>query len=280
MRQRLDGARLGQSRRPLHQQVPIGQQSKFVRLEGEFQSAGVYQVQPGETLRQLIRRIGGFTSQAYLYGAEFTRESVREDQQARLDQYVNELDKSIEQNAGAQRGLSPDEALAEHQALEGQRALVEKLRQLRATGRIVLELKPTASSLDQIPDLVLEDGDRLLVPFRPATVNVIGAVYNTNSFIYKPGKTFGDYLRLSGGATRNGDKGRSFVIRADGTTVSRYGHSSLFFNNFDSTRLMAGDTIVVPEKLDKGVVLRGFKDWTTIISQFVLGAAAAKVLFP
>ncbi|HST79372.1 MAG TPA: SLBB domain-containing protein, partial [Verrucomicrobiae bacterium] len=261
-------------------QVPIGQQSKFVRLEGEFQSAGVYQVQPGETLRQLIRRIGGFTSQAYLYGAEFTRESVREDQQARLDQYVNELDKSIEQNAGAQRGLSPDEALAEHQALEGQRALVEKLRQLRATGRIVLELKPTASSLDQIPDLVLEDGDRLLVPFRPATVNVIGAVYNTNSFIYKPGKTFGDYLRLSGGATRNGDKGRSFVIRADGTTVSRYGHSSLFFNNFDSTRLMAGDTIVVPEKLDKGVVLRGFKDWTTIISQFVLGAAAAKVLFP
>jgi protein involved in polysaccharide export with SLBB domain len=260
-------------------QVPIGQQSKFVRLEGEFQSAGVYQVLPGETLRHLITRVGGFTPQAYLYGAEFTRESVREDQQQRLDQYVNDLDKSIEQGAGAQRGLSPDEALAEHQALEGQRRLVEKLRQLRATGRIVLQLKPNAS-LNELPDLVLEDGDRFLVPFRPATVNVIGAVYNTNSFIYKPGQTFGDYLRLSGGATRNGDKSRSFIIRADGTTVSKYGHSSLFFNNFDSTRLMAGDTIVVPEKLDKGVVLRGFKDWTTIISQFVLGAAAAKVLFP
>jgi polysaccharide export outer membrane protein len=260
-------------------QVPIGQQSKFVRLEGEFHSAGVYQVQPGETLRHLIARVGGLTPQAYLYGAEFTRESVREDQQERLDQYVNELDKSIEQGASGQRGLSPDEALAEHQAVEGQRRLVEKLRQLRATGRIVLQLKPD-SSLSELPDLILEDGDRFLVPFRPATVNVIGAVYNTNSFIYKPGQTFGDYLRLSGGATKNGDKGRSFIIRADGTTVSKYGHSSLFFNNFDSTRLMAGDTIVVPEKLDKGVVLRGFKDWTTIISQFVLGAAAAKVLFP
>ncbi|HWG87287.1 MAG TPA: hypothetical protein VN679_05845 [Candidatus Acidoferrales bacterium] len=180
----------------------------------------------------------------------------------------------------AQRGLSPDEALAEHQALEGQRRLVEKLRQLRATGRIVLQLKPNDNNLNEIPDLVLEDGDRFLVPFRPATVNVIGAVYNTNSFIYKPGQTFGDYLRLSGGATRNGDKSQSFIIRADGTTLSKHGHSSLFFNNFDSTRLMAGDTIVVPEKLDKGVVLRGFKDWTTIISQFVLGAAAAKVLFP
>ncbi|HEU5414109.1 MAG TPA: polysaccharide biosynthesis/export family protein [Candidatus Angelobacter sp.] len=257
-------------------QVPIGQQSKFVRLEGEFHSAGVYQVQAGETLRHLIARVGGLTPQAYLYGAEFSRESVREDQQERLDQYVNELDRSIEQNAGAQRGLSPDEALAERQAQEGQRRLVDKLRQVKATGRIVLQLRPNATP-DDLPDLVLEDGDRFLVPFRPATVNVLGAVYNTNSFIYKPGHTFGDYLKLSGGATKNGDKGRSFIIRADGTTLSKYGHG--FLANFDSTRLMAGDTIVVPEKLDKGAVLRGFKDWTQIISQFVLGAAAAKVLF-
>jgi protein involved in polysaccharide export with SLBB domain len=183
-------------------QVPIGQQSKFVRLEGEFESAGVYQVQPGETLRHLITRVGGFTPQAYLYGAEFTRESVREDQQERLDQYVNDLEKSIERGASSQRNLTPEEALAERQSVEGQRRLLDKLRQLKATGRIVLELKPNASSLSELPDLVLEDGDRLLVPFRPATVNVIGSVYNTNSFIYKPGKTFGEYLKLAGGATQ------------------------------------------------------------------------------
>jgi len=109
---------------------------------------------------------------------------------------------------------------------------------------------------------------------------VIGSVYNTNSFIYKQGKTFGEYLKLAGGTTANGDKGRAFIIRADGTTVSKRGHSGLIYSGFDSTRLMAGDTIVVPEKLDKGVVLRGFKDWTQIIGQFVIGAAAAKVLFP
>jgi protein involved in polysaccharide export with SLBB domain len=134
--------------------------------------------------------------------------------------------------------------------------------------------------VNQLPDLVLEDGDRLLVPFRPATVNVIGSVYNSNSFIFKPNKTVGDYMRLSGGTTRNGDKGRSFVIRADGTTVSSHGHNALLVNSFEQARLMPGDTIVVPEKLDKGVVLRGFKDWTQIISTFVIGAAAAKVLLP
>jgi protein involved in polysaccharide export with SLBB domain len=158
--------------------------------------------------------------------------------------------------------------------------LLEKLRQLKATGRIVLELKPNANNLEEIPDLTLEDGDRMLVPFQPATVNVIGAVYNSSSFIFKPGNTVGDYLRVSGGATRNGDTGRLFVIKADGTTFGQHGHNGLFLKNFNEVKLMPGDSIVVPEKLDKGVVLRGFKDWTQIISTFIIGAAAAKVLFP
>jgi polysaccharide export outer membrane protein len=261
-------------------QVPAAQQTKFVRLEGEFRTAGVYQVEPAETLRHLIVRVGGLTPQAYLYGSEFTRESTKEDQQKRLDEYINELEKSIDRNAGAQRNLSGEEALTERQSLEGQRQLLDKLRQLKATGRIVLELKPNTSDIDAIPDLPLEDGDRLLVPFRPATVNVIGSVYNSNSFIFKRDKTVGDYLKISGGPTKNGDKGHLFVIRADGTTVSGHGHNGVFSKSFTEARLSPGDTIVVPEKLDKGVVLRGFKDWTQIIGTFVIGAAAAKVLFP
>ena len=261
-------------------QVPIRQQAKFVRLEGELHSAGVYQVNPGETLRHVIQRAGGITPQAYLYGSEFTRDSTREDQQRRLDEYINDLDKSIERNAGAQRNLTGEEALAERQSQEGQRRLLDKLRQLKATGRIVLEVKPSANSVDMIPDLVLEDGDRLLIPFRPAVVNVIGAVYSNNSFILKPGKTINDYVHLSGGTKRSGDKGRTFVIRADGSTISRQDLSRLIGLSFNNLRLMPGDTIVVPEKLDKGATIRGFKDWTLVIGQFVIGAAAAKVLFP
>lgn len=261
-------------------QIPTGSQSKYVRLEGEFKSAGVYQAEAGETLRHLIRRIGGVTSQAYLYGAELDRESAREDQQKRLDEYTNELEKSIERNASSQRNLSGEEAVTEKQSQEGQRRLLDKLRQVRATGRVVLELRPDADNIDALPDLVLEDGDRLLIPYRPATVNVIGSVYNSNSFIFKPGKTFGDYLRLSGGATRNGDRGRAFIIRADGTTVGNENHHTFLVNSFNMAHLMPGDTIVIPEKLDKGVVLRGFKDWTLIVGQFIIGAAAAKVLFP
>ena len=262
-------------------EVPIGQQSKFMHVEGEVRQAGVYQVQPGETLRHLITRIGGFTPQAYLYGAEFTRESTRVDQQQRLDEYVNDLDKSVQRNTAAAAYVGdPAEATATKAAADSQRNLVEKMRGLKASGRIVLEIKPTATGTDALPDLVLEDGDRLRVPFRPATVNVIGSVYNSSAFIFLPGKTVAAYLRRAGGTRRDGDKGREFVIRADGSTVSRQQH--MFFNqNFDTLRLMPDDTIVVPEKLARGAATRAaLRDWATILGQLGLAAGGIRTIFP
>jgi len=260
-------------------QVPIGEQSKFVRLEGELKEAGVYEIHPGETLRQLITRLGGFTPQAYLFGSEFTRESTRVDQQAQLDQYVNTLDQSVQRNAAAAAYMGDAAAAAKTQS-DADRAMVDRMKGLKATGRIVLELKPNATGIDALPDLVLEDGDRLLVPFRPATVNVIGSVYTSGAFIFKPGKSVADYLRLAGGPSRGSDKAREFVVRADGSTVGRQQQSLLTGRNFDSLRLMPGDTIVVPAKLDRGAALRAFRDWATIFGQLGLAAGGIRTLFP
>ena len=263
-------------------QVPIGQQSKFMHVEGEVKQAGVYQVQPGETLRHLITRIGGLTPQAYLYGAEFTRESTRVDQQQRLDEYVNDLQRSVQRNtaAAAYVGDASDAASAKA-AADAQQHLVDKMRGLRSTGRIVLEIKPTATGTEALPELVLEDGDRLLVPFWPATVGVIGSVYNNGAFVFKPGKTVADDLRLAGGARRDGDKGREFVIRADGSTVSRQQHHGFISRNFDTLRLMPSDTIVVPEKLPRGAAARAaLRDWATILGQLGLAAGGIRTIFP
>jgi len=126
--------------------------------------------------------------------------------------------------------------------------------------------------------MVLEDGDRLFVPFRPATVSVVGAVYNSNAFIFKPGKTVAEYMRLAGGPTRDGDKRHAFVLRANGATISNQHQANLLVNNFNNLRLMPGDTIVVPEKLDRGALMRGFRDWSTVFGQFALGAAGIAAL--
>jgi len=262
-------------------QGPTAERAKFVHLEGELKKAGVYQVLPGETLRQLVNRIGGFTPQAYLFGSEFTRESTRVDQQTRLNQYANNLDQSLARSTAAASFISDATSAEDEKAnLAEAKNTVDKVKGLQATGRIVLELKPSAKGVDVLPDLPLEDGDRLLVPFRPATVNVIGAVYNSSAFIYKPEKNVSDYLRLAGGPTKSGDKGREFVIRADGSTVSRQQHSVLISRSFNALRVMPGDTIIVPEKLDRGATLRFLKDFTAILAQVGVGAAGIRAVFP
>jgi len=261
-------------------QVPIEQQSKYVRIEGEFMQAGVYKIRAGETLRQLVARLGGISPHAYLFGSVFTRESTRIAQQQKMDEAVNRLGQEVERSASvrAQNFSSPEEALGFSARIDSQRRMVDNLRKVRATGRIVLGLKPSAASVEDLPDMVLEDGDRFFVPYAPSTVTVLGAVYNENDFIWKDGWRIRDYLRQSGGTTRSADASRVYVIRADGSVRGKHSGSGWLSSSFESDRLNRGDTVVVPEKLDRVGFIRNLKDYTQIFSQFALGAAAINVL--
>jgi protein involved in polysaccharide export with SLBB domain len=256
---------------------PVEQQSRFVRLEGEFAAAGIYTLKPGETLSQLVQRAGGLTSQAYLFGSEFTRESTRKDQQRRLDEFVRELQKQVDQaSANKVADATPEEASEAASVLDTNRRMVERLREVQATGRIVLNLDPADNTLAKLADFPLEDGDHFLVPDRPATVNVLGAVYNQNSFLHDPNLRVADYLQEAGGPARDADKSRIFVIRADGAVIPKQAFSP-FGRSFESTRLNAGDTIVIPEQLAHTPFLRGLRDWTQVFAQLALGAAAIEV---
>jgi polysaccharide biosynthesis/export protein len=251
------------------------QQTKYIRLEGEFISPGVYSVAPGETLRDLVQRAGGLTSKAYLYGASFTRESARVEQQARLDVYIDNL--SIDQErASAKRSISG--SVPDVSAVTQQQLMISQLRQLRATGRIVLEFRPGSQGADSVPAIPLENGDVFRVSSQPATVGVIGSVYGQNVFLYSPKRHVADYLRLAGNATRVADHKHAFVIRADGSILSREYAHGVFSNTFDGTPIYPGDTIVVPEKELKPSALRSLTDYTSIISSVALtGAVLASV---
>jgi protein involved in polysaccharide export with SLBB domain len=255
--------------------VAMAQQTRFVRLEGEFNAAGVYAVRPGETLGQLIERAGGFTPNAYLYGAELLRDSTRLDQQRRLEEFTRDLEAEVEQTAALRAGAaaSADETAALAARLDTQRRFVDRLHRVQATGRIVLNFEPADRSTAKLMEVTLEDGDRFVAPARPATVNVLGAVYNQNSFLHEPALRAAGYLRNAGGPTRNADTGHAFIIRADGRIVPRQGT-----HGFDALRLSPGDSLVVPEQIFKGSFLRGLRDWTQVFSQMALGAAAINIL--
>ena len=261
--------------------VPLAQQTEMIRLDGEFVNAGVYTVQPGETLRQLVERAGGITPNAYLYGSEFTRESTRTLQQTRIDEYVQTQSMQIQRNSIAMAVSSTNSTqnpATGDVTQSSERDLIASLRRIRATGRIVLRFMPDSIGMNSIPEITLEDGDRFVVPPIPATVNVVGAVYDQNSFLYAQGKRTGMYLQMAGGPDRDADRKHEFIIRADGEVISRDVGKELWGGEFYNKSIHPGDTIVVPEKSFKPSALRGVLDWSQVFSQFALGAAALTVI--
>ena len=259
--------------------VPLESQTKYVHLEGEIAHAGIYSVLPGETLQDVVRRAGGFTPNAYLYGASFTRESTRMLQQQRIDEYARTISMDAERGtqalaiAGSGTPSGAGDVAASRLASQ---ELTTRLSQIRATGRIVLRFQPESATISDLPAISLENGDRLIVPYAPATINVVGAVYDQNSFLFRQGRTVEQYLRMAGGPNRNADARHAFVIRADGSVVSRTAEKgmSMWTDSFIKLRLYPGDTIVVPDKTLRPTALRGFLDWSQLFSQLALGAAA------
>ncbi len=260
--------------------VPREQQTKLVRLEGEFVAAGIYRAQAGENLRELVAKSGGLASSAYLYAAVFTRQSTRIEQQQRLDLLIAQMERDVARQ-GEQAALNArtsEETSSARAATEAQRAALDKLRQLKADGRIVLNIHPNDTGVDAIPPIPLEDGDELYVPSRSIVVSVFGDVYNQGSFLQRPGKTVYRYVRDAGGPTRNADKSRMFVVLANGAVVSKDAASGFWSGGFESMVLMPGDTVIVPEQLNPGAGWRHFKDFAQILFDFGLAAAAIHVL--
>ncbi|MGS0754432.1 SLBB domain-containing protein [Roseateles sp. GG27B] len=266
--------------------VPQARQTRLIRVEGEVAAAGVYQVAPGETLRQLLTRTGGLTPQAYVFGAEFNRESVRKRQQENLDQLTRWLEAQAQAQSARVNANRSTESAAQVQAIQMQqqaqlRSQIERLKSAKSNGRMALELHPEAQSLASLPDLALEDGDRILIPSTPGFISAFGAVNNENVFIYKQGKTVGDIFK-SAGLTEEAEPSQAFVLRADGSIIARRDRKGLFGDTFESLQLMPGDTVVVPTQIDQesgyNFATRALKDWTQIIANFGLGIAAFKTI--
>ena len=252
--------------------VPSQQQTRFVRLEGEFVAAGVYSVRPGETLRELVRRAGGLTPDAYLYASEFSRESTRRLEKQRLMEYADELEAQLSMATITNQSMNPQDQATQLASQTAIRAAVARLRRIEPVGRIVLDLKPDSSGIDALPDIALEDGDRFVVPRVPSNVTVEGQVYSANAFLYMPGKRAKVYLHEAGGPDRQADHKRMFILRADGSVVSQQ------YTDIDKAMIYPGDTIVVPPYLQPKNTLQRTLNIAQIAGNLALSAAAIAVL--
>lgn len=265
--------------------TPVDRQTRLVRVEGEVAAPGIYQVAPGETLPQLLVRVGGVTPNAYLFGTEFTRESVRQQQQKNLDTVIRKLEAQLHGEAATLAANTQTESAKESQFAVQQRMLqkqLARLQALRSNGRISLELPADDLDVRALPTLPLEDGDAIHIPSRPGFVSAVGEVHNENAILHRRGRTVGDVLRTAG-MSADAEPSQAFVLRADGSVMAARDNKGFFgMGSFEDIELMPGDTVVVPAKLDRQTgwtkFVTGLKDWTQIIFQMGLGIAAWNTL--
>ncbi|WP_426078142.1 SLBB domain-containing protein [Janthinobacterium sp. PSPC3-1] len=268
--------------------VPMDKRRIFVRVEGEVKVPGVYQMTAGETLQSLLARAGGTTPDAYFFGTAFYREQVRVEQQNNLEKAATKLENQlrIEQSKSVAnaRALSTNDA----QAAEAQRQTelqlakenISRFKQLKPTGRIAFGLDPAERSFARLPQLKLENGDRLVIAAKPEFVHIFGAVNAEASPMWRSNTRLKDYLNMAG-LTTDADVENVFIMRTDGSVVAR-DTSAWTFGGIGGVIVMPGDSIVVPEKFDKETswskFTQGTREWAQIFANFGLGAAAVKTL--
>jgi len=239
---------------------------KSVTITGEVKFPGDYRIKDGERLSDLIERAGGFTDKAYFYGAYFVSSKAQEIQQTSIDRMVDDLEIRV-QNVLAEQAqvlaASQDEKLisAQQSALQN---LVSRLRQVKATGRMSITLGPLATLKDTAFDFELQEGDSLHIPQRPNFVSVVGSVYSPNSFMFEKTMKLGDYLDKAGGPSKTADKDAIYLFKANGEILASAATKGLF-NNFYNLVLMPGDTIVVPEDLDRVPAMAVIRDIADIV---------------
>jgi protein involved in polysaccharide export with SLBB domain len=210
-------------------------------IRGQVKFPGVYSVKPGETLKSAMLRAGGLTQYAFPEGSVFIRRELREREQRELDQLANRMQNDIA--FVALEGSVANQAGAASALTVGQ-SLLTQLRQAKAVGRLVINLpRLMQSPAGSQYDVVLRDGDELIVPKQRQEVTVIGEVQAVSSHLWRSGLTRNDYIAMSGGETRRADPGRIYVVRADGSVVPNAG--SRWFRTANE-EIKPGDTVVVP----------------------------------
>ncbi len=246
---------------------------KRVRVEGEVLRPGDYVLPAGATLREALAAAGGPSPEAYLFGAELRRETVRRRQMEGYDRALRELETEFTRAAVTRKERPPPEGTPDSRVAHLR--LIERLRQVQPSGRVVLQLGPTAQELPALP---LEEGDQLIVPGRRQAISVYGSVFNGGSFEYREGTDLAHYLQRAGGPTRGADTDSLFVLRADGSVASTRMQSFWSRQGLQQLPALPGDTLFVPEDLDRLRLSQELKDWAQILAQFGLGAVALKNL--
>ncbi|MFT4519241.1 MAG: polysaccharide export outer membrane protein [Halioglobus sp.] len=244
-----------------------------VTLRGEVSRPGVYAIDRDETLCHLMQRAGGITQDAYSFGAEFTRISVREMQQETLDELQDQLDDLMVELSLSHSYNNEDKSAPEWAGKQDYLRTIRQLKRAKATGRMVVNLDKVVKCKDEEEDVVLQNGDTLTVPSTPDYVQVAGQVYVPTSHFYRNDRNIEDYVELSGGHTVLGRLKDTYVIQANGEVLNYRG--SRTSSRIARKTVQPGARIYVPINVDR---MNGTEKAQSWVSSLIQSAILAGII--
>jgi polysaccharide export outer membrane protein len=256
-----------------------------ITLAGELRHPGRFPIHHGETLSSALKRAGGLTDIAFDEGAIFIREELKQREKEQLEMLSNRLQsdlaslslEAVSTSAVTSNGGGGGGSAASALAIGQQ--LIQQLRNTKPVGRLVVDLHQVVNGRPGGPgDVLLRNGDMLLIPKKNQEITVLGEVQSPTSHIYRAGLSRDDYIARSGGATQKADRKRIYIVRANGDVVS--GGRKGWFRRSRSVDIRPGDTIVVPLDTERVAPLPLWTSVTTIIYNLAIAILAIHSVSP
>lgn len=235
--------------------------ARKISIQGEVRFPGEYSIQKGETLADVLARAGGVTDDAFLYGAVFTRRNIQQREQVQHKRLLEQLKSDI-----ATKALTASSSMTTPADAMG---MIAQLENMTPVGRLVINAEQILAANPQ-HNLVVEDGDQLLIPRRNSAVSVLGEVQLPGTHRYDTSVNVEQYIRLAGGMRKRADEDRIYVIRADGSVYV----PNRSWYSVKSDVLKPGDTIIVPLDTDYKDSLSLWGQVTQIFYQTAVAIAA------
>lgn len=247
---------------------------KHVSIEGEVVYPGDYRIDKRETLCSLVQRVGGFTEDAYLFGTVFLRDSVRRKEQKALDRMFDQLERLVA-DVHVSQGVEKDQKMPKDQTARDVFKVLKEMSPEKALGRMVVDMQGAVTRCNEEADVVLEDGDRIIVPRLQDEVSVVGQVYFPTSHKYRAERAALDYIGLSGGTKELAQHEHAYIVQANGEVMSVRSRASSWgwFMSPANVEVTPGSTIYVPLSVDRINGRESFKTWVDIFYKNIIATA-------
>tara|TARA_X000000368_G_scaffold373458_1_gene324474 strand:- start:1309 stop:3042 length:1734 start_codon:yes stop_codon:yes gene_type:complete len=245
-----------------------GHSFRVVEALGALENPGVYLMNEGDTISDVIMKAGGYTNDAYPFGGVYENEYAKE-----INSLAKEsLYKSFLENLASISNQSGEESENLSPLIE----IIKELNEAEPSGRIIVDFETPA----QQAQIKVKDGDKIYIPERTNQVYVFGSLSSEGSAAYISGKTVQYYIEKKGGFNKLSDTDSIYILQPNGETLKYSERKNLFMSQpSEQFVIYPGSIIFVPRKIDNeyGQRLRT-QAYASILSSLGVSLASLSVL--